>query len=54
MGPLHLSDHVVQNCQTGEQMMDWNMLNKAAKFEFSLFNMSQWGICSPVWCFCAT
>ena len=34
MGPLQLSDHVVQ---TGEQMTHWDMLNKATKFEFSLF-----------------
>ena len=46
MGPLQLSDHVEQNCQTGEQMKYWNMLDKATKFEFSLF---QCVICSPVW-----
>ena len=28
MGHLQLSDHVVQNRQTGEQMMQWDMLNK--------------------------
>ena len=44
MGPLHLSNHMVQNCQTGEQMTHW-----ATKFQFSLFNMSQCIICSPVW-----
>ena len=32
-------------------MMHWDMLNKATKFEFSLFNMSQCVICSPVWRF---
>ena len=37
MGPLQLSDHVVHDRQTGEQMMHWDMLNKATKFEFSLF-----------------
>ena len=41
MSPLRLSDHVVQNSQTGEQMTHWDMINKATKFEFSLFNMSQ-------------
>ena len=28
MGPLQLSDHVVQNRQTGEQMTNWVMLYK--------------------------
>ena len=37
MGPLQLSDHVVKDRQTREQMTQWNMLNKATKFEFSLF-----------------
>ena len=37
IGPLQLSDHVVQNGQTGEQMTHWVMLKKATKFEFSLF-----------------
>ena len=32
-------------------MTHWDMLNKAAIFEFSLFNMSQCVICSPVWRF---
>ena len=41
MGPLQLSDHLVQNRQTGEQMTHWDMLNKATKFECSLFSMSQ-------------
>ena len=55
MDPLQLSDHLVQNRQTGEQMTHWDMLNKATtKFEVSLFNMSQWVICSPVWQFCTT
>ena len=52
MDPLHLSDHVVQNRQTGEQMTHWDILNKATKFEFSFFNMFQCVICSPVWQFC--
>ena len=39
------------NRQTGEQMTHWDMLNKATKFEFSLFNMSPCVICSPVWQF---
>ena len=34
MGPSQQSDHLVQNCQTGEQMTHWDMLNKATKFEF--------------------
>ena len=51
MGPLQLSNRVVQNRQTGEQMTHWDTLNKATKFEFSLFNMSQCVICSPVWRF---
>ena len=49
MGPLQLSDHMVQNCLTGEQFTQWHMLNNATKFQFSLFNMSQCVICSPVW-----
>ena len=28
MGTLQLSDHVVQNRQTGEQMTNWDMLYK--------------------------
>ena len=40
-GPLQLSDHVVQNHQTGEQVMHWDMFNKATKFEISLFNTAQ-------------
>ena len=51
MGPLQLSDRVVQNRQTGDQMTHWDMLNKATKFEFSLFKMAQCVICSPVWRF---
>ena len=46
MGILQLSNHVVQNGHTGEQMTHWDMLKKATKFEFSLFNMSQCVICS--------
>ena len=41
MGHLQLSDYAVQDRQTGEQMMHWDILNKATKFEFSLFNMPQ-------------
>ena len=48
MGLLQLSNHVVQNRHTGEQMTQWDMLKKAPKFEFSLFNMSQCVICSLV------
>ena len=54
MGLLRLNNHVVQNRHTGEQMTHWDMLKKATKFEFSLFNMFQCVIFSPVWRFCAT
>ena len=43
-----------KNRHTGEQMTHWDMLKKATKSEFSLFNMSQCVICSPVWRFCTT
>ena len=43
-----------KNNKTGEQMTLWDMINKATKFEFSLFNMSQCVTCSPVWLFCNT
>jgi len=49
MGFLQLSNHVVQNHHTGEQMTHWDTLKKATKFESSLFNMFQCIICSPVW-----
>ena len=49
MGPLQLSDHVVQNHQTGEQMTHWDMLNIENSNWVALFNMSQCVICSPVW-----
>ena len=52
MGLLQLSNHVVQNCQTGEQMMYWEMLNKVNSNLVALFNKSQCDICSPVWRFC--
>ena len=32
MGPLQLSDHVVLNRQTGEQLTNWDKLNKTTKF----------------------
>ena len=54
MGPLQLSDHVVQNRQTGEQMTHWAMLNKENSNLVVLFNTSQCVICSPVWRFCTT
>ena len=41
MGPLQLSDHVVQNRQTGEQMTHWAMLNKENSDLVALLNMSQ-------------
>ena len=28
MGPLQLSSHMIQNCQTGEQMTHWDKFNK--------------------------
>ena len=37
MGLLQLSNHMVQNRHTGEQMMQWGTI-----FEFPLFNMSQY------------
>ena len=40
MSHFYLSDHVVQNLVTFEQMTHWVMLKKATKFEFFLFNMS--------------
>ena len=46
MGPLQLSDHVVQNRQTEEQMTHWDMFNKATKFEFSLHKMER--ICTDI------
>ena len=33
----NLSDHGVENRQTGEQFTQWDTLNKVTKFEFSLF-----------------
>ena len=39
-GPFAAERSFGTNCQTGEQMMHWDMLDKASKFEFSLFNMS--------------
>ena len=51
MRPLQLSDHVVQNRQTGEQMTHGDMLNKEKSKLVALFNMSQCVICSPVWRF---
>ena len=48
MGPLQLSDHVVQSRQTGEQMTHWEMFNKENSNLVALFNMSQCVICSPV------
>ena len=51
MDLLKPSNHVVQNGHTGEQMTHLHMLKKATKFEFSLFNMSQCVICSPIWRF---
>ena len=47
MGPLQLSDHVVQNHQTGKQMTHWDMWNKEHSNLVALFNMSQCLICSP-------
>ena len=33
----NLSDHGVENRETGEQFTQWDTLNKVTKFEFSLF-----------------
>ena len=41
MNLLQLSDQVVQNCQTGEQMMHWDMLNKENSNMVALFKMFQ-------------
>ena len=43
MDLLQLSDQVVQNCQTGEQMMHWDILNKENNYSnmVALFKMSQ-------------
>ena len=49
MGPLQLSDHVVQNRLTGEQMTHRGMLKKETSNLVALFNISQRVICSPVW-----
>ena len=38
--PFQLSDHAIQNCQTGEQMTHWAMLNKENSNLVALFNMS--------------
>ena len=38
MGLTQLSDHVVQKIFNLEQMLHWDMLNKATKFECSLLN----------------
>ena len=43
---LQLSDHVVQNRQTGQQMTYWDMFNKATKFEFSLHKIER--ICTEI------
>lgn len=39
MSHFYLSDQVVQNLVTFEQMTHWVMLKKATKFEFFLFNV---------------
>ena len=54
MGPLQLSNHVVQNRQIGEHMTHWAILNKDNSNLVALFNMPQCVICSPVWRFCTT
>ena len=48
MGLLQLSNHVVPDPQSGEQMTHWDMLNKENSNMMALFNMSQCVICSPV------
>ena len=44
-GPFAAKRSRGTNRQTGEQMTHWDMLHKATKFEFSLFNMSQCVTC---------
>ena len=46
MGHLQLSDHLVRNRQTGEQMRHWDMLNTERQI-----SMSQCVIYSPLWRF---
>ena len=41
MDLLQLSDQLEQNCQTGEHMMHWDMLNKENSNMVALFKMSQ-------------
>ena len=40
MGPLQLSNHVVQNRQSGDQMMHWDMLNKEKSNLMAFFNLT--------------
>ena len=40
MGPLQMSDYVVRNRQTREQMTHWDMLNKENSNLVALSNMS--------------
>ena len=41
MDLLQLSNHMVQNRYTGEQMMHWDMLSKENSNLVAFFNMSQ-------------
>ena len=50
MDLLQLSDQVVHNCQTGEQLMHWDMLNKENSNMVALFKMSQYGDFVPGVC----
>ena len=49
MGHLQLSDQVVQNLQTEEQMTHWDVLNKENSNLVDFFIMSQCATYSPVW-----
>jgi len=49
MSPLQLTNLVMQNRLTGEQMTHWDMVNKATKLNFFPYlNSFQCVICSPV------
>ena len=49
MGLLQLSNHVVPDPQSGEQITHWDMLNKENSNMAALFHTSLCVICSPVW-----
>ena len=49
-----MSDHVVENPQTEEQMTHWDMSNKEHLNLVALFIISLCVICTPVWLFRTT